>query len=149
MAHKGKVYPYFFARDLSLKPDGYTYLPEKWLWSGILGTGTRASQIVGKTFELVCTQGQDVYFGNIYWGGRINYGSGQFVAVGFHYGITHQANMAIVDHQIDFEGGRFVNGNVQDVTSAFPYNQGPKVWSNYLPSQFNMSYAGVFIPKPW
>lgn len=149
MAHKGRVYPYFYARDLSLKPGGYTYLPDKWSWSGILATGGAGNYFVGKTFTLDAANYVNPYDGLVYWYFEDVITPFDKYLLEIYYQITHQPNMATLEFWFRTPGGVTSRIFPKDVTQAFPYNQLSGPVQNHIPTALNVQYPGVLVPKGW
>lgn len=149
MAHKGKVYPYFHARDLSMKPGGYTYLPDKWVWSGILASGTLGHHFVGRTFVLDWYSSVWPYSGDVFYLYQEPFGPFGFLELGIHYHITHDADMASL--ALTWLVGPANSTRLPiPVAAAFPYNlTSGGVIQDTSPALLTINYPGVIIPKPW
>jgi len=149
MAHKGKLYPYFAARDLSLKPGGYCYLPAEWIWSGVLCSGSKAALLHNVAHRLIYPPGAIPYQDEHGWFWKVETGPFQFLSMFVYYNLTHQPNMSQIRFEIADEVGTLMTAPYKDTTTSFPFNQMHTVYTCPRPSALNVGYPGVCIPAPW
>jgi hypothetical protein len=149
MAHKGKVYPYLWNRDLSLAPGARWGLPLAFRWTGILATGSFASLFVGKTFDLEVVALEPYYSGYIAWGKSVPRVGGS-IEVTIAYYLTFDEQFSQMAWQIqDSNYGTLARTDFYNTTLGWPYNQIKPSIINPWPAQLLISYAGNFFPKPW
>jgi hypothetical protein len=149
MAHKGKLWPYLFQRDLSLAPGTIERLPQQMVWTGITAGGAKGILINAKT--LVSEPGVASYFPgpNVVYKWQLIDGGILKLVLYLIYQLTRQVNMSNWRWEIGGPTQLLSYGAETDTNSSFPTNVVVPVTTNYQPTQLLVTGAGRIDPKRW
>jgi len=149
MAHKGKLFPVLFRRDISLGPNYRARLPETYLLKGFAGTGTLAPYINGRTFELTA---EDIFLDPY---GIMIYGHGSAITptyqltILYDYRLTRDKKMAKHAFEIGTTGNWSMRMDFQDLPQSWPYVPFVPPLTIFGSPQFTPTVYGHIEPKPW
>lgn len=149
MANKGRAYPRFFRRDLSLKPGGYCYLPDKWIWSGLVAH-PGAYQWFSNQVNILDFIGYENFGRTLVWGKDIYPFPGLAPhRMRYYYRLTGDVNMVQEEWIIGNLDTAYTRVGPRYVQTTFPYSPLPTTWFNNTGSGFNFTAIGTFLPKGW
>lgn len=149
MAHKGKIWPYLFERDLSLAPNTIERLPQRMVWTGIVAGGSLAPLVNGKT--LVSLPGLADYRGipNVLYRWELPTVGPTQLGMSLAYYLTYDTNLSFFQWVMGDTIGSLSKSDPQFTLSTFPRNLQLPCVQNLRPARLLITGAGQINPKPW